>query len=43
MESVSDKPERVQYTPILGTLTMLLKHECVLGEVLNRPKTNTNM
>ena len=43
MESVSDKPERVQYTPILDTLTMLLKHEYVLSEVLNRPKTNTNM
>lgn len=33
---------RDQYAPILDTLTMLLKHEYLSGEVLNRPKTNTN-
>ena len=43
MDSVSGKPETVQYAPMLDTLTTLLKHEDILGEVLNGPKTNTNM
>ena len=43
MDSVSGKPETVQYVPIIDTLAMLLKHEDVLGKVLNGPKTNTNL
>ena len=41
MDSVSGKPEIVQYVPIIDTLAMLLKREDVLGKVLNGPKTNT--
>ena len=43
MDSVSGKPETVQYAPIIDTLAMLLKREDVLGKVLNGPKTNTNL
>ena len=43
MDSVSGKPETVQYVPIIDTLAMLLKREDVLGKVLNGPKTNTNL
>ena len=39
-DSIDNKPDTIQYVPVLSTLTRVLKHEDVLGEVFASKQPN---